>query len=108
MEQVPPSVDKTQKEEVMVQLIVTSSDRHTEVQEGRGGTNLRSPTIKDRTQKPQVNADLEDQITKMAIETFQGEGFRLLNSSIVPKYISHNGKSAMDIALIRGPIKGEN
>ena len=57
-------IEKIQKEEVMVQPIMTFGDRPTEVPEGHGDTNLQSPTPNGQMQKPQTNADLEEQINK--------------------------------------------
>ena len=51
MEQVAPSVDKSQNEEVMVQRTVTSGDRPTELPEGRGGTYPQSPNAEPTSKR---------------------------------------------------------
>lgn len=44
--------------------------------------------------------------TKLVLEKLEEEGFTLLNNPKIPTYISHNGKSAIDIALTKGAITG--
>ena len=50
--------------------------------------------------------DVGNYKTKLVIRTLEEEGFVLLNNPQIPTYICHNGKSTIDIALIRGDIKG--
>lgn len=51
--------------------------------------------------------DTQNYKTKLVMETMREEGLILLNNTNIPTYICHNGKSTIDIALARGPIKGE-
>lgn len=50
--------------------------------------------------------DIQTHKSKIIIEKLQEDGFTLLNDPMEPTYFSHNGKSTIDIALIRGTIRG--
>lgn len=50
--------------------------------------------------------DIQNYKAKIIGEKLQEEGFILLNNPNIPTYISYNGKSTIDIAFIRGPIRG--
>ncbi|KAJ4425972.1 hypothetical protein ANN_27598 [Periplaneta americana] len=47
--------------------------------------------------------DTQNYKTKVVLEKLQ-EGFTLLNKPTIPTYISHNGKSTIDNAFIKGSI----
>ncbi|KAJ4445021.1 hypothetical protein ANN_06820 [Periplaneta americana] len=50
--------------------------------------------------------DIQTHKSKIIIEKLQEGGLTLLSDPMEPAYFSHNGKSTIDIALIRGTIRG--
>ena len=87
----------------MVQPTLTSGDQPTEVPERHGGTDPCSQTPNDQMQKPQANADLEEQITKKVYTQIESMIDNL--SSIIKQMIKEEIKNAIQKGLEPPPTQ---